>query len=245
MKRIGGYEIVGSIAVVDGKKGSRAVAEEILRRHKQVRSVYAKEEGRVGEFRVMNLRLIAGEDNAFTLYKENGCRYYVDLKKVYFSPRLAHERARVAADVKAGERVLVLFAGVGPFAIPIAKKTRTIANELNPEAVNLLKKNALLNKVDLEVHEGDAKDALKRYKADRIIMPLPHSAHLFLADAFKALDVGGIIHFYTIVERDNGLEEALEKAKIYAHCPFTLKNWRVVNNYSPAKIQIVLDLEKD
>ncbi len=42
-----------------------------------------------------------------------------------------------------------MFAGVGPFAIPIAKSKRAkvYAIDINPEAVELLKKNVRLNRV--------------------------------------------------------------------------------------------------
>jgi tRNA (guanine37-N1)-methyltransferase len=63
--------------------------------------------------------VIAGEDRLTTVHRENGILLHLDLAQVYFSVRSAHERARIAAQVKPGETVAVLCSGVGPFPLII------------------------------------------------------------------------------------------------------------------------------
>ena len=90
------------------------------------------------------------------------------------------ERARIAALVKQGENVLVPFAGVGPFAIVIAKRVpsaEVIGIELNPDAAEYFRRNILRNGcLNVSVLQGDVAKLLPdkcEEWADRIAMPLP------------------------------------------------------------------------
>ena len=86
--------------------------------------------------------------------KCNGCNACVahcklDVKKVYFSPRLATERKRVADLVSDGEEILDMFAGVGPFPFVIAKEKSVdiTAVDINEVAIQYLNENIKINKV--------------------------------------------------------------------------------------------------
>lgn len=60
----------------------------------------------------------------------------------------ATEHQRLVEVVKHGDMLYDVFAGVGPFAIPAAKKgCMVFANDLNPESFHWLKYNVGLNKV--------------------------------------------------------------------------------------------------
>ena len=89
--------------------------------HPNVRAVFAKSGWVSGTERIMPLRYVAGENRTQTIHKEHGCSFKVDLSKVFFSPRLSSEHQRIAKLVDEGERVVDMFAGVGPFSILIAK----------------------------------------------------------------------------------------------------------------------------
>ncbi len=77
--------------------------------------------------------------------------------QVFWNPRLSHEHERLVALIGASDLVFDVFAGVGPFAIPAARKgtksrdreevTRVFANDLNPESVKWLGENVGLNQV--------------------------------------------------------------------------------------------------
>src|SRR5262249_55187053 len=152
--------------------------------HKNLRTVLKKLGPMEGEYRVRRVKPIAGEERTETIYKENGVLMKLDVSKVYFSVRLSSERKRIAELVMPNERVRVLFAGVGPFALAIAKRrpeAEVVAVEINPEAVRYMRENIALNKIrNMEALESDARSldlrALGR-KFDRVVMPLPKSAH--------------------------------------------------------------------
>ena len=68
----------------------------------------------------------------------------------------------MASLVQSGETVVDLFAGVGPFSVLIAKRNperKVYAVDINPEAVELLKVNARVNRVENRVFPilGDAR----------------------------------------------------------------------------------------
>jgi len=204
------FDVIGDIAILKLPEQLAPHATEIGRAlmstFPQLRSVLL-DRGVEGEFRVRNLSLIAGDPDTETIHTEYGIRLRVDPSKVYFNPRLAGERRRVASMVEEGETVVDMFAGVGPFSIMISRHSmarQIFAIDLNPDAVRYLRENALLNRAgNVTAIEGDARQILDSLPpADRIIMNLPHSAHEFLGKAAAKLRSGGTIHLYLVSERN-------------------------------------------
>ena len=232
------FEVVGDIAVlteeVDPSKEA-AVADAIMALHRNIKVVAKRVSAVEGVFRTRRLEHIAGEHRTETLHTENACRFMLDLETVYFNPRLAGERRRVAsqaAQTGKPEDVIDMFAGVGPFAVQIAKRapqSRITAIDINPEAIRYLVDNIRLNRLqNVDAIEGDIRMIALRFNntADRIIMNLPKSAYLFLREALSMLKPeGGIIHFYALEfaysadegeekkERREALDRAIEQAK--------------------------------
>ncbi len=253
---VASFDIIGDIAIVEIpdelQPKEKEIGEALLRVHKNVKTVLKKLGPMEGEFRVRRLGFLAGENRMETTYRENGVPMRLDVAKVYFSVRLASERKRIADLVKPGERVLVLFAGVGPFALAIAKKrpgARVVAVEINPDAVRYMKENIALNRFDnIEAIQGDARDVVRSLPAgsfDRVIMPLPKSAEEFLDVAFSAVKGGGMVHFYTLTDASDPFGEAMEKAELKAEksgVSVEMQSQRIVRPYSPLVVQVVLDL---
>ncbi|KYQ47039.1 tRNA (guanine-N(1)-)-methyltransferase [Trachymyrmex zeteki] len=101
-------------------------------------------------FRYFAMEILAGERNTITSAKEHGCTYQFDFAQVYWNPRLSTEHTRIVTFMTQGDVLYDVFAGVGPFAIPAArKKVQVFANDLNPESYKWLQKNALVNKSDM------------------------------------------------------------------------------------------------
>jgi hypothetical protein len=100
----------------------REVAEALMRVNKNVSSVLAKESARTGDYRIRELRLIAGDPDTEVLHRESGCVFRLDPATVYFSPRESRERDRLAETVGDGEDILVMFSGIGPLPIRITKR---------------------------------------------------------------------------------------------------------------------------
>jgi tRNA (guanine37-N1)-methyltransferase len=212
-------DLVGDIAIIEIPQELNqyklTIGEAILKTHKNTRTVLAKAGAVGGTYRTREFKIIAGEPKTDTVHKEYGCQYYVDLAKAYFSPRLSHEHQRVASLVKEGETVIDLFAGVGPFAILIAKTRENVkvyAVDVNSHAIEFLKRNIRLNRVEGKVYPilGDAKQIVKNRlsgAADRVIMNLPETAIEFVDAACEALKPkGGVVHFYSFVNASNPLD---------------------------------------
>lgn len=211
-------DFVGDIAIIEIppelSNYKNLIGKAILKTHKTVRTVLAKASAVSGTYRLREFEVIAGDHKTETIHREYGCQYYVDLSKAYFSPRLSFEHNRVASLVHDGETVVDLFAGVGPFAILIAKiheNVRVYAIDINPSAIKLLKRNIRLNRVEEKVYPilGDAKQAVEKLSgiADRVIMNLPEKAMEFVETACKALKpASGIIHFYGFISVSEPLE---------------------------------------
>jgi len=201
------FDIIGDIAVLDipeeVEKHEKRIAKKVMEIQKNVNVVTKRVSVTKGRKRVRKVKVILGNNRTDTLYKENGILLKVDINKVFFTPRLSTERMRVLKMVKRGEVVADLFAGVGPYAILIAKKSKckkVIANDINRSAVRLLKENARLNKVEekMEISCGDAKKM--KIKADRFIMNIPLFSEDFLGLAFSSVREG-IVHFYYFYSR--------------------------------------------
>lgn len=217
-------DVIGDIAIVElpeELQGSEAlIGKAILEANKSLRLVLAKAGPVSTERRVRQLQVIAGSGATETTHREYGCSFRLDVAKVYFSPRLAHEHQRVANQVREGETVIDMFAGVGPFAIQIAKRRRIVrvyAIDINEDAVRYLQENVSLNGVDEKVTaiRGDARTVIETYltgKVDRVIMNLPAEAVGYVRAACLAIKPsGGVTHYYTFAKDPNPVERAREE----------------------------------
>ncbi len=247
----GAYEILGDIAIIDRYESDARRMAEILIKSRKIRTVLQAESSIDGEYRTRSFSFLAGEKKTETLYRENGCRYLVDVAKVYFTPRLATERMRIANLVKAGDKIVDMFAGVGPFSILIAKKypsSQVIAIDKNPVAIKYLRENVRLNKIkNVEIREGDVREEVGGIlDADCIIMNLPLSSIEFLDTAFRIIKKGGIIHLYAITHEDDLFEGILKQIENIAQ-QFNFRvvplERRIVRPYAPYQYNICIDFK--
>ncbi len=243
------YELIGDIALIDRYEENASRIADILIRQKRIRTVLQAETSIEGEFRIRKFSILAGEGKTETLYRENGCKYRLDLSRVYFTPRLSTERMRVANQIHDGDRVVDMFAGLGPFSILIAKKfpsTHVIAIDKNRDAIKYLEENITLNKVsNIEIREGDAREAVKGIlDADHVIMNLPHTALDFLDAALGIIKKGGVIHFYAISHEDDlfdGLLGRIENIANGLDRRIIPLGKRIVRPYAPYQYNICID----
>lgn len=246
------FDIVGDIFVLrlfpELEPYAEDIATALLETNKNAK-VVAIDKGVKGEFRTRDLEIIAGENRTITLQKEFGLKYEMDLAKVYFSPRLATERKRIADLVKPGETVMDMFCGVGPFSLLISKtgKPSTVfAIDKNPEAINYMIKNIKINKIKkISPMLGDARERAPALPVpDRIIMNLPHSAIDFLDTSLEIVRSGGTIHLYTIQEIDtlDIIKNAIIKlAKSKGRKP-KIDNIQELHSYSPSQQMFCFDI---
>ena len=114
------YYIIGHIAIINASDDPERDAEEILKRHKNIKTVLLKTAELSGEYRIGSYKLIAGENKTETIHVEHGLRFLVDPTKAYFNPALESERSRVISYIRDKDVVFDLFSGVGTLAIRIA-----------------------------------------------------------------------------------------------------------------------------
>ncbi len=245
------FDLIGSTAIIDAPPNiAKVIAKSIMDSNPRIVRVISKSGAVSGVYRTRKFRHVAGESGYEVTYSENNIRISLDIRKAFFSPRLAYERKRVSDCANDGEKVIVMFAGVGPFAVLIGKehrKSEVVAMELNRHAYNYMKKNISLNKLsNVTPLLGNVNEFASKYKgfAGRIIMPLPKDSKDFLPAADKMASNGCVIHFYAFGAKDDPYKEPSESITEF----FTKRgkkvrflHKRIVRTYSPETVEVVID----
>jgi tRNA (guanine37-N1)-methyltransferase len=244
------YERLGEAALLDedDPERARAVAGAIVESDLPVHTVLNRASKVKGETRIRDWDLLAGEGTE-VVHREYGCEFALDLASVYFSPRLATERHRVAEQVEPGEQAFDLFAGVGPFVIPFAKRgAETVGVDINETAIEYLRENARRNDVEARVTAicGDVREVTPEYEgwADRLVMNLPHSADAFLDAAITLAGEACTIHYYDIQHEDDpfGPGERAIRAAAEPEYDVTVETRHEVRSYAPHELNVCLDV---
>ena len=253
---ISAFDQVGNIIIVKipdsllSKK--KLIGETLLEQVKSAESVFYQSSAVDGEFRTRDLEVLAGDDKTETEYKESGCRFVVDVEKVFFSPRLSSERTRIAELVNDDEVVVNMFGGIGMFSIIAAKKKNcTVYNiDINPDAAKLCEKNVALNKLvgNVITINGDALKVIKNQlenKSDRTLMLLPEKSDEFLNSAVLTTKSNGVIHYYSHIHADKKLDAPklselhfIEKISVKS----TILKSKIVRPVGPRFYQTVVDV---
>jgi len=265
------YDIIGNIAILEFEKQDiinnnkindfkELVTKSVIEVNKNVKSVFEKKSEIKGPYRLRDLAHLRGENKTETIHKENDCKFSLDIKTTYFSPRLVYERRRVSkSDIQENEVIVDLFAGVGPFSIQIAKLNHVYihAFDVNPHAYRYLQTNINFNKLIGKVvaYNINCRDLLNPSNQmgkklggtiDRIIMNLPESSIGFIDVAcFLLKKTGGIIHFYKFSEKPNPIENSIKNLEE----ELNIRNWeiesiinsKIVKHYSPKSELVVID----
>uniref|UniRef100_A0A8C4VDD3 tRNA (guanine(37)-N1)-methyltransferase n=1 Tax=Gopherus evgoodei TaxID=1825980 RepID=A0A8C4VDD3_9SAUR len=214
-------------------------------------------------YRNFQMEVLAGEANMITKTRENYITYEFDFSKVYWNSRLSTEHGRIIELLKPGDVLFDVFAGVGPFAIPAAKKKCSVfANDLNPESYKWLLHNCKLNKVDKKIKKfnmdgrdfllGPVKEELtkelslltkERKNTLHIVMNLPALAIEFL-DVFKhfldgkpcSTDLLPTVHCYSFSKHDNPAKDVQERAEAFLETSLEGRcSTHLVRNVAPNK----------
>lgn len=221
------HDVVGDVAIIELDerllKKKKIIVDAFRTLHKNIRSVARKIGGHGGDYRIQKYEAISGDKNLETFHKESGVIVKLNVSKVYFSPRLAGERLRIAKNIKKGEDVLVMFSGAGIYCFVCAKHSNAnevYGVEINPEGYKYALESLKLNKFkNVKLFLGDVKKVVPKLnkKFDRIIMPLPASSLKFLNLALKHVNDKGIIHFYFFSD-DPGVKSVVDFIKKKCKC---------------------------
>jgi tRNA (guanine37-N1)-methyltransferase len=240
-------DVVGDIAIL---KFSRYVPYlykkyygwKLLRENKYIKVVLEKTAGFSGELRTQETRWIFGEKRKDTVHRENDCSFYLDVDETYFSSRLSQDRKIMAEEIlksiKQKSKILVMFAGVSPFPIVLAKalkknniKAEIISSELNKKACEYGEKNVRTNKVENYVkvfcgdsrklcdklattQRGSARTASRKQRFDFIIMLRPNLEETFLDSALKVAKKNTTIIYHGFGEQTEVENEILRDVKL-------------------------------
>ncbi|GAG38880.1 unnamed protein product, partial [marine sediment metagenome] len=176
----------------------------------------------------------------------------LNVENCYFSPRLSNERKRIADLVKNNEEILLMFSGVAPYPLVIAKNSnpKTIyAVEINPKAHKYAVENIKLNKLEnkIKLFKGDVRKIIPKLnkKFNRIAMPLPKGGENYLDLALKKIKNKGIIHFYDFLH-ENQFDEAVEKIDLA--CKKAKKKYKIIRlvkcgQFGPGIFRICVDFK--
>lgn len=222
-------DVVGDIAIIKFHGFYPYLYKKIfawlfLKKNKNIKTVLEKTTDVKGRLRKFKTRYLAGENKKETIHKENNCLFFLNIDETYFSPRLAEERKKTAEEIsneiKQNSKILVMFAGISPYAIVLAKtlknkkiNAKIISSELNRKACEYGRKNLKLNKVEdyVEIVQGDSKKIKTKEKFDVILMPRPNLKETFLDAALKYSKKGTLIYYHGFGTEEKVLNEIKNK----------------------------------
>ncbi|KAL5260929.1 hypothetical protein ACHWQZ_G006842 [Mnemiopsis leidyi] len=193
---VSGFEIVGHIAHLNLKECHAPykflIGQVILDKNPSIKTVVNKLNTIHAEYRYFDMELLAGEENFITTAIEHKLKFNMDFSKLYWNSRLGTEHKRVSDLIPTGSTVLDMFCGIGPFALPLARKRCHVhANDLNPESYKYLLENVKINKISSEFitcYNQDGRELIENFAGpiDYVLMNLPASAYEFV-DVFIGL----------------------------------------------------------
>ncbi|XP_047020005.1 tRNA (guanine(37)-N1)-methyltransferase [Helicoverpa zea] len=177
-------------------------------------------------YRNFSMELIGGDEDYFVTVKENLCIFQFDFSKVYWNPRLGKEHERILSYLKPGDCLFDIFCGVGPFAVPTAKrKIKVFANDLNPDSFKWLNHNAKNNKVNSAFFKSfnkDGKDFICNEFKDYIISlckgdeKLDGTIHITMN--LPAMAVEFLKYFNGLIKDEDLAEKFNQEIIVYVYC---------------------------
>jgi len=238
-------DVVGDIAILKFSRFTPWIYKKyhgwkLLKNNNHLKVVLEKTAGFSGVLRIQETKWIAGEKRKDTVHRENDCSFYLDVDETYFSPRLSQDRKIMVDEVlkvissrgsarnasrKKNAKVLVMFAGVSPLPVVLAKSLKRnkvsaeiISSELNKKACEYGEKNVRMNKVEdyVKVVCGDSRKlceslSRKRQRFDFIFMLRPNLEETFLDAALKVSKKGTVIYYHSFSESEENTKEEIMK----------------------------------
>lgn len=267
------FDVLGNVAIVnfprDMKVGEKKrFANKLMRDQRQIKTVLEKVGKVKGRLRKPTVKHIAGEKTKEVLYKENNCVFRFNIDTTYFSPRLSNERKEIAKKIKKNENVLVMFAGVAPFSIIIAKNSKArkvVSVEINRDASRYARLNVDLNKVKktVEVVQGDVKKVFCKCpslseahpklnkargnsnKFDVIVMPRPQLKDSFLKDAFRLSKKDTRIFYYDFckVGEERDIVGKIQREAKQSRKKIKMLKVKKAGEIAPYKVRVRIDFK--
>lgn len=205
------------------------IGQVLVDKIKTCRTVVNKSNSIDNTYRNFSMELIGGDDDFFVTVKENLCMFQFDFSKVYWNPRLGKEHERILSYLKPGDVLFDVFCGVGPFAVPAAKrKTKVFANDLNPDSFKWLNHNAKNNKVNMSLFKSfnqDGKDFICDVFKEYIISICngneKSEGNIHITMNLPAMAVEFLKYFNGLIKDEDLVDKFNQEIIVYVYC-FTL-----------------------
>lgn len=155
------------------------------------------------DFRLPQVTMLKGDD-PWVVHVDNGVKYKFNVTRNMFSMGNIHEKIRVSKLNCAGETVVDMFCGIGYFTLQFLVHTGVnlvYAIDWNTEALNCLRNNLLVNKIDQSkciIINGDNNEVSPKNVADRVYLGLIPTSRFSWKTACKVLKStsGGVLHLH-------------------------------------------------
>lgn len=254
------YDVIGDIAILEIpnelSEYKKIIGDSFKLLNPHYNTILAKDGPISDTFRVRDFIILNGGPFTVTEHNEYGCKFRLDPLKVYFSPRLSSERQRIVTNIKKGEIIVDMFAGVGPFSIVIARSCdvkKIYGIDINPYATAFMLQNIIINKCQHKITvilADSTKISYNSFSADRVIMNLPEKSLDAIPQACQFLKPeGGIIHLYLFASEETStkiLSELIRsKIKLSGRRLVASETIRIVKEIGPREQQLAFDLKVD
>jgi tRNA wybutosine-synthesizing protein 2 len=250
-----GYQIIGNILLIklDKRliKHRKLIGKTIMVILPYIHTICLIKDIR-GKVRKPEIEVIAGCGKTQTMNKEHGCKFLLDVSDIMWSQGNKNEKIRLTKMTKPGEIIVDMFAGIGYFSIILAKycqPKKIYAIDINPKAVEYLRKNIWLNDVEdkIEILQGDCRKfaTLLENTADRIIMGYLFDTEKFLPYALRIAKNNAVIHFHRTVKEEeiNAFGKRLIRIGIENKVKIKVLKITKVKSYAPKIWHLVYDLK--
>jgi len=255
-----GFQRIGDIIILNLDKEfddcKKEIGEAVLELFK-VRSVCNKFGEITGKFREPQIEVLAGDEDTIVTHVEHGIRYRFDLRKVMFAKGNLSERVRYPKQLRDGEVIVDMFAGLGYFSLAMGKLSnpeKIYSIELNPVSFGFLEENIKINHINcIEAINGDNREIIdslvkKGVKVDRVLMGYLPPPKEFLPWALKIVKKGGIVHYEDILtvgkieEESRKVVEMINEVAKQFDKKVELIHLQDVKSYGPMTHHYVFDL---
>lgn len=247
-----GWRLLGDVVLLDVPEVLQPHAGEVAAaygRALEAQAVVSAGPGIAGPRRTPEGRELLWGDGAETVHREDGLAYHLDPTEVMFSAGNRSERRRMGEAEAGGEVVADLFAGLGYFAVPLARRAgarRVVAVDWNPQALSYLRRNAAANGVADRVEPvlADSRTLGGPSWADRAVLGTLPDPSAALPAAAEVLRPGGTLHYHRTVEREEAPSPApaeVRGAAAAAGLEAKLEATRAVKSVGPAAVHVVVD----
>ncbi|KAK5088502.1 tRNA(m(1)G37)methyltransferase [Lithohypha guttulata] len=154
-----GFAQVGHVAHLNLKEFfneyKHLIGQVLLDKNPNIKTVINKlhDVGSESVFRTFPYEVLAGPDDLEVTISHLSCQFRFNYAEVYWNIRNSHEHERLIAQFQKNEVVCDVMAGVGPFALPAAKKGAWVwANDLNPASYKAMCNAIHVNKLSHHVY---------------------------------------------------------------------------------------------